>query len=505
MGESTLFAVAVAAPWVAAVAAVPHATASAVAARAAATITAAGALAATGGAILRAVGDAPGTTTAWAGDALAVVMLILISGLSCVIQVFALRYLRGDDRQRWFVVWANALTGSSAVMVSAGSVLVFAAGWVAAGICLVALLGTYATLPQARQGMRRAAISLLIADTPLVLAVLVLTVAAGGDVRFDRLTGVLPPEGAGIVALLLVVSALGRSAQVPFHRWLPATLSAPTPVSALLHAGVVNAGAILLIRFSPLIAPVAAAMLLIFLAGAATLVYATAVRLVKPDIKGRLVFSTAGQMGFMMMAVGMGAFAGAVFHLIAHALYKSAMFLSAGSGIAARAEQRSWPAPPPPRPANTAAAAALAVALAVAVLAGGEAVLATRVAPANLALLCFVACTAIVAVTAGLRRSMTPATVLAAAGGLLGGGIVYLSFLESFHHLIAPATGARPASPWLLIVPGLLLLALEILARSDRSGGVLRGALYARALAASSVRPAAPRHLTPSHRIGVAP
>ncbi|MDQ1124123.1 proton-conducting transporter transmembrane domain-containing protein [Microbacterium trichothecenolyticum] len=505
MVESTMLAVAVAAPWVAAVIAVPRAATAATAARAAAAITAAGALAAIGGATLRAAGGAPAEETAWAGDALAVVMLILVSGLSAVIQVYALRYLRGDDRQRWFVIWANALTGSSAVMVSAGSVLVFTAGWIAAGICLVSLLGTYGTLPQARQGMRRTALNLLIADTPLVLAALVLTVAAGGDVSFARLTSVLPSESAGIVALLLVVSALGRSAQVPFHRWLPATLSAPTPVSALLHAGVVNAGAILLIRFSPLIAPMAAAMLLIFAAGAVTLVYATAVRLVKPDVKGRLVFSTAGQMGFMMMAVGMGAFAGAVFHLIAHALYKSAMFLSAGSGVAVRAEHRSWPTPPPARPARTVTAIALAVALAVAVLAGGQALLAARIAPANLALLCFVACTAIVAVTAGLRRSMTPGTVIGAAAGLIGGGLLYLCFLESFHHLIAPASGARPASPWLLLLPGLLLLALELVTRSGRIGGALHRALYARAVAASSVRPAPRTALTPSHRIGVAP
>jgi len=505
MWQSTLFGIAVAAPWIAVGVAASRPLPTATTARAAAGVMCLGAGAALGAGILVTTGRPGPTGTPWAGDALSALLLILVSGLSAVIQLFALRYLRGDARQRWFSVWANGLTGSTAVMVCAGTVVVFTIGWLAAGACLVALLNTYRSLPQARQGARRTALSLLIADTPLVVAVVVLVVAAGGDVRFAHLAHVLPAEGAGVVALLLVVSALGRSAQFPFHRWLPTTLSAPTPVSALLHAGVVNAGAILLIRFSPLVAPVSAAMLLVFAAGAATLVSATAVRLVKPDVKGRLVFSTAGQMGFMMMAVGLGAFAGAVFHLIAHALYKSALFLSAGTVTAVKAEQRSRPAPAPAPRAKTVAIVALAAALAIAVLVTGETLLAAHVTPAGLALLGFVTCTAIVAVASGLRRALTPATVLAAIVGLAGGGLVYLGFLELFHELIAPTADARPVSPWWLLIPAALLLTLEAVTRLPRIAGRLQGVLYARTLAASTVRPAAPPRPTPSRQIGVAP
>jgi len=502
MWESVAFVIAVAAPWIGVAAAVlPVADGSA--ARHAAWATATGAVAAVSGGAMAAAGERPPGGEMWAGDAVTVLMLILVSGLSAVIQLFALRYLRGDARQRWFAIWANALTGSTAVMVSAGTVVSFAVGWIAAGVSLVCLLNTYGSLPQARQGVRRTALSLLVADAPLVVAVLVLAVSAGGDVRLDRVGDVLSAEVALPVALLLVISALGRSAQIPFHRWLPATLSAPTPVSALLHAGVVNAGAILLIRFAPLIAPLSVAMLVVFVAGSATLVYATAVRLVKPDVKGRLVFSTAGQMGFMMMAIGLGAFAGAVFHLIAHALYKSGLFLSAGSGVAAHTDRRAWPAPQPVRRTTTVIAILIAVALTIGVLSVGKAVLSLQVTPAGLALLGFVACTGIVGITAGLRRALSPGTVIGAIVVVAGGGLVYLAFLGVFESLIAPRVTAQPVSPWLLLVPGALLLAIELLSRSRRGTAPLRDALYARTLAASAVRPAHGIRTVPSRQTGV--
>lgn len=487
-----VFTVAVAAPWVGVVLAALLPASAGTAARAAAGATSTGAAAAVAGAVLGVLGVLPPSAGVWAGDAVAVMMLLLVLGLGGVVQVFALRYLRGDGRQRWFAVWANALTGSTVVMVCAGSVVTFTAGWVASGVSLVFLLNMYRSLPLARQGVRRTGLSFLIGDVALVVAVMILTVTVGGDVRLAEVGAVaatLPEPVVVAVALLLVAAALGRSAQLPFHRWLPATLAAPTPVSALLHAGVVNAGAILLIRFAPLIAPVAVAMLVVFAAGAATLVYATAVRLVKPDVKGRLVFSTAGQMGFMMMAVGLGAFAAAVFHLIGHALYKSALFLAAGTGVATQADQRTWPVPEPASRMRTVAAIVLAVGLPVAVLVAAKAMLAPEARPASLGLLGFVAVTAAAGVAAGLGRRMTPATVAAAAIGITGLGFFYIAFLGLFEHLIAAPAAAVPASPWLLLIPAAFLAGLALLVRSPRGAGVLHRSLYARTLAASTVAP----------------
>ena len=477
--ELVLIVIALATPWVGAILAAALRPAD-LGARAAAWAAGVGTLAAVAAGLAAALGL---TSPNGPADALAHVMLILVLGLSALIQAYALRYLRGDLRQRWFAVWAGALTGSTAALVTAQTVVVFTLAWVAAGLSLVLLLATYRALPQARQGVRRAAWSFAIADTPLVIAAVVLVIAAGGDARLDDLATVaaaLPDTTAVALALLVVIAALGRSAQMPFHRWLPATLSTPTPVSALLHAGVVNAGAILLIRFSPLVAPAAVAMAMVFAAGAATLVYATAVRLVKTDVKGRLVHSTAGQMGFMMMAVGLGAFAAAVFHLVAHGLYKSTLFLSAGTGVAASAEKRAWPTPSPASAKTTTAAVLIGSALTIGVLvavwgvcrAGG---------------LSFLACTAIVAVAAGLRRRMSLRTVVASAAVVAALGLSYIAAVGWFEQLIPTPTGTQAPSPWLLVIPAALLIAIELMSRSPRFAPALSSAVYARALAASTV------------------
>lgn len=484
--ELVLIVIALATPWVGTVLAAALRPVD-LGARAAAWAAGVGTVAAVAAGLAAALGL---TSPNGPADALAHVMLILVLGLSALIQAYALRYLRGDLRQRWFAVWAGALTGSTAALVTAQTVVVFTLAWVAAGLSLVLLLATYRALPQARQGVRRAAWSFAIADTPLVIAAVVLVIAAGGDARLDDLATVaaaLPDATAVILALLVVIAALGRSAQMPFHRWLPATLSAPTPVSALLHAGVVNAGAILLIRFSPLVAPAAVAMAVVFAAGAATLVYATVVRLVKTDVKGRLVYSTAGQMGFMMMAVGLGAFAAAVFHLVAHGLYKSTLFLSAGTGVAAGAEKRAWPSPSPASAKTTTAAVLIGSALTIGVLVAGKALIAPTATPVSLALLAFLACTAIVAVAAGLRRRMSLRTVVASAAVVAALGLSYIAAVGWFEQLIPTPTGTQAPSPWLLVIPAALLIAIELMSRSPRFAPALSSAVYARALAASAV------------------
>ena len=140
-----------------------------------------------------------------------------------------------------------------------------------------------------------------------------------------------------------MVAGVARSALVPLHAWLPSTLAAPTPVSALLHAGVINGAGVLLIRFSPVFASSVSAMALAFAVGVITALFATAVMLVRTDVKGGLVWSTSGQMGFMVMQLGVGAFAAALFHIVGHALYKAAMFLGAGGAISAHSRQTQRP------------------------------------------------------------------------------------------------------------------------------------------------------------------
>lgn len=424
-------------------------------------------------------------------DALAIVMLLLVLGLSSLIQFFAVRYLRGDPRQVWFVVTANLMTASTVVMVCASTVLVFGLAWVGAGAGLVGMLATYRQLPQALDGVRRTALRLMIGDLSLAAAVAIMMIIQGGDIPFADLGRTLRDAPTGVtttVAVLLVIPALARSSQVPFHGWLPATLAAPTPVSALLHAGVVNAGAILILRFSPVIGDSRWGMSLIFCAGAVTLVFASVVRLVKPDVKGRLVFSTMAQMGFMMLACGLGAFSAAVFHLIAHGLFKSALFLGAGSGVARSAAQRSWPVRRPPGRVQAVAAVTLSLGVPIAAIFAARSVLNIELSTANQALQFFVVFTAGVALGTTLWAHFTPATV-----GLGGLAITVLAFGYSalvglFDTILTFPPVTASVAAWWLLLPGFALLALQVLLLPTGSGNPFVRRLYPLVLAAGTPR-----------------
>ena len=423
-------------------------------------------------------------------DALAALMLLLILGLSAVIQSFAVRYLRGDSRQGWFVVTANLVTGFSALMVSADSLALFAAAWVAVGGSLLLLFATYPHSPQARDGVRRAAVRFAIGDLALIAAVIVILTRAGGDVPLDRIGRVMagvPGWLALLLAALLLLPALARSSQIPFHGWLPATLAAPTPVSALLHAGVVNAGAIFVIRFAPLLGEVTFAMTAIFLAGAATVAYASLTRLVKADVKGKLVFSTMAQMGFMMMACGLGAFAAAVFHLIAHGLFKSALFLGAGSGVRRHAWQREWPVREPVQGPALVASIACAVLLPTASLVLAREILAPQISVVSVAFLAFVAVTGAVSLAAMLLVRFSVVTLAIGAASTITLAFGYTAFLGVFDSLIAaPVLLSAVASPWLLLIPAVALFTIEMFVRLSGSAGPLRRIVYARTLAAAT-------------------
>lgn len=424
-------------------------------------------------------------------DPLSVLLSMLVFGLSALIQSFAVRYLRGDRRQAWFVVSATALTASTVLLVSAASVLVFALAWVAAGAALVAALATYPGLPQAREGVRRTAVRFAIADGGLLVGVGILLVASGGDRPLSELGSFAESLGEPLslaVAVLLVLAALAHSSQIPFQGWLPFTLAAPTPVSALMHAGVVNAGAILLVRFSPVISAHSWLMIAIVLIGGATLVWASAARLVRPDVKGRLVYSTMAQMGFMIMACGLGAYAAAIFHLIAHSLFKSSLFLGAGLGVSRSATERDRPAPQPATGVRRALAVLIAIVVPVSGLIVAELLVAELIAPANLALLAFVAVTGAITLGSALIARFTVGTVLLGVLGTLALILAYTAFLTVFSAALNPVPAAAPAPAWLVAMPAVGLLTLDVLTRT-RATSWLRDRVYTRAFSAAAPRP----------------
>ena len=279
------------------------------------------------------------------------VLLLLTSLVGLIVQSFASRSLLGDPRATRFHVLAGVLAGSTSLVAIAATGSGLLVAWVATSIALVALLGHKAPWPAAVRSQRLTARSFLVGDLVLLLGVTVAIVAIGDiDLRMIGFeAAALDAESIGsvsvltIVALCLVVAGVARSALVPLHAWLPSTLAAPTPVSALLHAGVINGAGVLLIRFSPVFGSSVSAMALAFGLGVTTALFATATMLVRTDVKGGLVWSTSGQMGFMVMQLGVGAFAAALFHIIGHALYKAAMFLGAGGAISAHSRQAQRP------------------------------------------------------------------------------------------------------------------------------------------------------------------
>ncbi|RFA23236.1 proton-conducting transporter transmembrane domain-containing protein [Subtercola boreus] len=424
-------------------------------------------------------------------DPLSVLLSVLVLGLSALIQSFAVRYLRGDRRQGWFVVVATTLTAATVLLVCAASVLVFALAWVAAGAALIAALATYPDLPQAHEGIRRTARRFALADAGLLVGVGVLLVAGGGDRSLRELGSIAASLGEPLsltVAALLVIAALARSSQLPFHGWLPFTLAAPTPVSALMHAGVVNAGAILLVRFSPVISVHAWLMTTIVLLGGATLVWASAARLVRPDVKGRLVYSTMAQMGFMIMACGLGAYAAAIFHLIAHSLFKSSLFLGAGMGVRRFVTERDRPAAEPVTGVRRALALLIAIVVPVSGLIVAELLLTRPIAPANLTLLAFVAATGVITLAATLTGRFTVGTLLIGVTGILTLILAYIAFLNTFSAALDPVPASASAPAWLVAIPFAALLTLDLLTRT-RTTSRLRDRVYGLALTITELNP----------------
>lgn len=311
------------------------------------------------------------------------ILLVLVAGVSVVVQSFARRSLEGDARAARFFALSNVLSASTMTVAIAANASLLVAAWLVTGITLAAMVGHHSGWAPADTASKRTLRAFLIGDVPLILATII-TIVMVGDLRLDAIDltalsaeridlGVGSVSLLAVVAVALVIAGASRSALVPFHRWLPTTLSAPTPVSAMLHAGVVNGAGVLLIRFAPVYATSTVAMSIAFVLGLTTAVWATAVMLIRSDVKGGLVYSTAGQMGFMTLQLAVGAFAAALFHIVGHAMYKAAMFLGAGGSITATAQHRHLPhgtstMSTPVRLAIAATVPAAAMALAFAVI-----------------------------------------------------------------------------------------------------------------------------------------
>ena len=283
-------------------------------------------------------------------DALGALMLLLVSFIGWVIVRYSQPYLGGERGQPRYIRGLMLTLAVVSLLVLSNNLLLLALAWIATSLALHGLLTFFDRRPQALIAAHKKFIASRVADLCLLagialigqqLGTLEIDQAIAAAKALPAMTGTLQAA-----ALLLAASALLKCAQLPVHGWLIQVMEAPTPVSALLHAGVVNLGGFLLIRLGSLVGDVPAAQVLLVVVGSVTAVVAALVMMTRISIKVSLAWSTCAQMGFMMMQCGLGLYDLALLHLVAHSLYKAHAFLGAGGAVEQnRLQQMTPPAP----------------------------------------------------------------------------------------------------------------------------------------------------------------
>ncbi|MDQ7038447.1 MAG: proton-conducting transporter membrane subunit, partial [Aquificota bacterium] len=248
-----------------------------------------------------------------------------------VVHRFSVNYMNDDPGYRRFFLLLDLMTANLVVLVLSGNLILLAVSWSLTGVLLYLLLVHNTESENAKRFGTLTLVTHLMADVPLGISVYLLYRDTGSLLIQDAFSA--SPETAKVVTLLIVISAILKSAQFPFHLWIVYSMEGPTPVSALMHAGIVNAGAFLVNRFAPLFLHDLWGLQTAFLVGSVTAVLGSALMLIQNDVKRALGYSTVGQMGYMIMEIGVGAFALAVYHMIAHGIFKATLFLYSGNVI----------------------------------------------------------------------------------------------------------------------------------------------------------------------------
>src|SRR5918996_151691 len=279
-------------------------------------------------------------------DGLAAVMLVVVCFVSLMIQLYSGEFMQDDPRFAWYYAVLNLFTASMLGLVLAPNFIELYVFWELVGLCSYLLIGHWFEKPSAARAAQKAFIVTRVGDAALFV----------GIIMFWRATGTTSYEGisqaaqAGFVGgslftaavVLVFVGAIGKSAQFPLHVWLPDAMEGPTPVSALIHAAtMVAAGVYLVGRIFPVLSP--DAKMFIAVIGCITLTMAALIALAQTDIKKVLAYSTLSQLGYMILAIGIGSYIGGLFHLITHAFFKALLFLGSGSVIHAAHHEQEMP------------------------------------------------------------------------------------------------------------------------------------------------------------------
>jgi NADH-quinone oxidoreductase subunit L len=267
-------------------------------------------------------------------DPLSMVMALTVTGVGFLIHVYSIDYLHGDPRYTRYFAYLNLFVFSMLMLVLADNFVLLYLGWEGVGLCSYLLIAFWFQRKAAADAGKKAFIVTRIGDTAMLVGIF-LIFATTGSVEFEEVFGAagsLASATATAISLLLFAGAVGKSAQLPLHVWLPDAMEGPTPVSALIHAAtMVTAGVYLVARTHELFEASPVALSVVAVVGVVTALYAALSALAQDDLKRVLAYSTISQLGYMFLAVGVGAYAVAIFHLVMHAFFKAAMFLGAGS------------------------------------------------------------------------------------------------------------------------------------------------------------------------------
>ncbi|RVD61560.1 NADH-quinone oxidoreductase subunit L [Mesorhizobium sp. M2D.F.Ca.ET.185.01.1.1] len=297
-------------------------------------------------------------------DTLTVVMLVVVNTVSALVHIYSIGYMHHDPNRPRFFAYLSLFTFAMLMLVTADNLIQMFFGWEGVGLASYLLIGFWYKKPSANAAAIKAFVVNRVGDFGFALGIFGVFVLFGSinlSTVFANAASFLPAEGAPagaavltflghaldkqtaltVVCLLLFMGAMGKSAQVPLHTWLPDAMEGPTPVSALIHAAtMVTAGVFMLARLSPLFELSHTALTVVTFIGAFTAFFAATVGLVQNDIKRVIAYSTCSQLGYMFVALGVGAYGAAIFHLFTHAFFKALLFLGSGSVIHAVSDEQ---------------------------------------------------------------------------------------------------------------------------------------------------------------------
>src|ERR687891_242761 len=271
-------------------------------------------------------------------DFLTGVMFLVVTTVSLLVQIYSTGYMHDDKRYTWFYAALSLFTGSMLLLVAANNLLLMLVGWEGVGLCSYFLIGHYWEEKPNSSAAIKAFITTRVGDVGFMFGIFALFILAGTfnitEINHLAEEGEIAGAGLTIAALLLFCGAIGKSAQFPLHVWLPDAMAGPTPVSALIHAAtMVVAGIYLVGRMFIVFEHAEAALDIVAIIACVTMLIAAVLALIQDDIKKVLAYSTISQLGYMMAALGVGAYTAGIFHLFTHAFFKALLFLGAGSLI----------------------------------------------------------------------------------------------------------------------------------------------------------------------------